>query len=91
MSEHRTEIPPEPGESLTDWRLRQLETDSATHYQTRDQVLEMKGDIKKVNDGLEDNKTEMGKVKNALYTMAGGVVLASIAFVYGVIQLTANG
>lgn len=77
----------QPPTSLAEYRLQKLEKDSETFYGVRDDVRDMRSELDGVIESLEEVKTDMGRVRTALYSLAASVVIASLAFVFGVAQL----
>lgn len=77
--------------SLTEYRMQKLEQDSKTFFGVRDDVRDMRGELDGVIEALEEVKTDMGRVRTALYSLAASVVIASLAFVFGVAQLVQGG
>jgi hypothetical protein len=80
-------VPRHEGESLTDWRLRALEHDNAEHYQTKNTVIGMEQNLKAAREDTRELRAEVGKLRAALYTTAGSILVGSILFVFGVLQL----
>ena len=85
--EDREPAPRSEGQSLTDWRLETLEKHDATHFQTADKVIALEKDRDSHGDDIKDLRSEVSKLRTALYTTAGSLFVSSLLFVFGILQL----